>query len=216
MRTKLIVMARHQLLREGLAALLGSRSDIELLAEAADGQEGVRMTARLMPQVVLMEMQMPGLHGVDAAQRILATSSDSQIICLAAEEPSWMLRRALEAGVRGILGKNCGLEELLRAITAVTNRQLYLSPLLADAAIAACIDRPGRAAATGVFVLLTSKEREIVQLLAEGLSTKEAALHLGLSYKTVAAHREHASAKLGARGIADITRYAIREGLVVP
>ncbi|MCF8204436.1 MAG: response regulator transcription factor [Methylotenera sp.] len=216
MRSRVMVMARHQLLRAGLASLLQSRQDVELVAQAGDGQEGVRLAARLQPDVVLMDMQLPGLNSVDATQRILGTQANCRVICLAAEEPPQMLRAALQAGARGMISKDCSAEELMRAIEAVLQRQLYISPALADAAVIACFEAASAPSARDAFVRLTPKEREVVQLLAEGLATKQVASRLGLSYKTVATHREHVVAKLGLRGVADITRYAIREGLVRP
>lgn len=213
MRTRLMVMARHQLLREGLVSLLESRPDTELVAQAGDGQEGVRLASRLAPEVVVMDMQLPGLNSVDATQRILDATPGCRVLCLVADEPPQMMRAVLEAGARGIVAKDCSTDELLAAIGAVIRRQLYISPSLADAAVMACYEAASQAGG-GVFSRLTPKEREVVQLLAEGLSTKQAAAQLGLSYKTVASHREHAVAKLGVRGVADLTRYAIREGLV--
>lgn len=216
MRSRLMVMARHQLLRAGLMSLLQPRPDLELVAQAGDGQEGVRLASRLQPEVALMDMQLPGLNSVDATQRILNANPACRVICLAAEEPPQMLRAALQAGARGMLSKDCSTEELLRAIEAVLQRQLYISPSLADAAVIACFEAASAQGGRSAFARLTPKEREVVQLLAEGLATKEVAGRLGLSYKTVATHREHAVAKLGLRGVADITRYAIREGLVRP
>lgn len=217
MRSRLMVMARHQLLRAGLVSLLQPRNDIELVAQAGDGQEGVRLASRLQPEVALMDMQLPGLNSVDTTQRILNANPSCRVICLAAEEPPQMMSAALQAGARGMVSKDASTEELLRAIEAVLKRQLYISPSLADAAVIACFEAASSAGrAGGAFVRLTPKEREVVQLLAEGLATKEVASRLGLSYKTVATHREHAVGKLGLRGLADITRYAIREGLVRP
>ncbi|MBB3280391.1 response regulator transcription factor [Mitsuaria sp. BK037] len=213
MRTRLMVIARHQLLREALASLIQEQGGQELVAQAGDGQEAVRLAVRLRPEVVLMDMELPGLNCVDTTQRIVAASPSTRVLCLADEEPPHRMRAALDAGASGILAKDSGVDELVRAIGALGRRQFYLSPSLTEAAVIACAHP---AAAPSAFVRLTPKEREIVQLLAEGLSTKHIAAQLGVSQKTVASHREHAVNKLGLRGLADITRYAIREGLARP
>lgn len=206
-----MVIARHQLLREGLVSLLSGRPDQEMVAQAGDGQDAVRLASDLRPEVVLIDMELSGLNCVDATQRILYASPSSRVLCLAAEEPPHRMRAALDAGARGILAKDSSAEELMRAIGALSRRQYYFSPSLTEAAMLAC--REPEALQVSAFVRLTPKEREIVQLLAEGLTTKQIAAQLDVSHKTVASHREHAVAKLGLRGVADLTRYAIREGL---
>lgn len=210
MRTRVMVMERQQLVREGLVSLLSGWDDLELTAQTGDGVEGVRLAARLRPDVVLVDLQMPGLNAADATRRIVAASPASRVLCLAADEPPHLMKAALDAGARGILAKDSSADDLARAIRSTTMKQFYLSPSVAEVALHACSVEPIR---EGAFKRLTPKEREVVQLLAEGLSTKQIAARLCISYKTVAAHREHAVAKLGARGVADLTRYAIREGL---
>ncbi|OWQ83822.1 hypothetical protein CDN99_25490 [Roseateles aquatilis] len=214
MRTRVMVIARHQLLREGLVSLLRGHADLELVAQSGDGQEGARLASELRPEVVLMDMELPGLNCVDATHRLLGGSPSSRVLCLAGGEPPHRMRAALDAGARGILAKDSSADELQRAIAALTRRQFYFSPALTEAAMLAC--REPVAAQVSAFVRLTPKEREIVQLLAEGFTTKQIAAQLDVSHKTVASHREHAVAKLGLRGVADLTRYAIREGLAQP
>ncbi len=211
MRTRVMVLVRHQLMREGLAALLRDQPDQMLVGQSGNGLDGTRLAAELRPDVVLMDMDLPGLNGVDATRRIVGASPSSRVLCLVSEQSPQTLRAALDAGVRGILAKDSSGEELIRAIAALAQRQYYFSASLTETAIQACRDTASQAS---VFARLTPKEREIVQLLAEGHSPKQIAVRLDVSYKTVASHREHAAAKLGLRGMADLTRYAIREGLV--
>lgn len=213
MRRRVMVMAQHQLMREALVALLHGRDSNETIADAGDGRLGAQQAIDLRPDVVVMDLQLAGLNSIDVIQRITVGSPGSRVLCLAADDTHWMMRSALDAGARGILAKDATTEELIRAIAAVSARQLYLSPSLTEAAMNACLQPTGRA---GAFFRLTAKEREVVQLLAEGLTTKEAAAKLQVSVKTVASHREHATSKLGIRGVAGLTRYAIREGLTVP
>lgn len=213
MHTRVMVMARHQLVREGLGALLSRQGDFALIGSFGDGREGAAQAVERRPELVMMELQLEGLHGVDVIRRIASGSPHTRVLCLAADEPHDMMRIALEAGARGFLAKDASPEEMLRALAAVRHRQLYLSPSLAEAAVIATTPDTHRSYA---FCKLTPKEREVVQLLAEGLSTKEAAARLNLSVKTVATHREHATGKLGIRGVAALTRFAIREGLAHP
>jgi two-component system secretion response regulator SsrB len=213
MRTRVMVMERQQLVREGLAAMLARGPDLELIGLTGDGGEGVRLASRLRPDVVVMDLQIPGLNAPDAIRRIVATSPPTHVLCLAAGSSPQLMKAALDGGARGIIAMDASAEELLRAVLSLTQRQLYLSPSVAEQAMAACSLSPQQ---NDAFRRLTPKEREVVQLLAEGHSTKQVASRLSVSFKTVATHREHAMSKLGLRGVADLTRYAIREGLTFP
>jgi len=213
MLTRVMVIEPRQLVREGLAALLAQGEGLALVGQAGDGSEGVEMAGRLLPDVVVMGLQLASLNAPDVARRIAAASARTKVLCLAADPAPQLLRAALDAGVRGILGKDAGVEELMRAIRSLDQRRLVLAPSVARHAMDACFSQPSP---DGAFARLTPKERQVVQLLAEGLTTKQVAGRLSVSFKTVATHREHAMGKLGLRGVADLTRYAIREGLATP
>ena len=213
MRTKVLLAERQQLVREGLASLLARDPNTEVVAQAGDGAGAVQAAEQLRPHVAVIDLQLPGLNGVDATRRIRSGRPDVKVLGLAERELPWVMKAALDAGAAGLLLKDSSFDELARAIGSMMQGKLYLSPALAAAALDGC-----RAASQpdGAFSVLTPKEREVVQLLAEGNSTKQAAARLEISFKTVATHRERVMAKLRIRGIADLTRYAIREGLARP
>jgi DNA-binding NarL/FixJ family response regulator len=210
MHTRVLLAERQQLMREGLASLLARETSLDVVAQTGDGSSAVEATEALRPHVVVIDLQIPGLNGVDATRRIHARQPEVKILCMLERELPWMMKAALDAGAAGLLLKDSSFEELTRAISSVLRDKLYLSPALTAAAVQGC-----RATAQSdcAFSVLTPKEREIVQLLAEGHSTKQAAARLEISFKTVATHRERVMAKLHIRSIADLTRYAIREGL---
>ncbi len=210
MRTRVLLAERQQLMREGLASLLGRDPGLEVVAQTGDGTGAVQAARQLRPDVAVIDLQVPGMNGVDATRRIRADRPEIKVLCLVEQELPWMMKAALDAGAFGLLLKDSSFEELARAIHTVMQHKLYLSPALAAAAVDSCRSAPQ---SDGAFSLLTPKEREVVQLLAEGNSTKQAAARLDISFKTVATHRERVMAKLRIRSIADLTRYAIREGL---
>ena len=205
----------HQLFLDGLRALLAKQPGIEVVAEASDGREALSAARRLRPDVVIMDLSMPGLNGIEATRRISKRVPSARIICLSMHTEARFVEAALEAGAAGYLPKDCASEEMTAAIRAVSKGQTYLSPGVADVVVNVLRNRdvPARESA---FDLLTDREREVLQLLAEGQSTKQLAAHLALSVKTVGTHREHIMQKLGIRSIAGLTKYAIREGLTSP
>lgn len=213
MRTKVLLAERQQLVREGLASLLARDPEVEVVAQAATGSAAVEAAERWRPHVAVIDLQIPGLNGVDATRRIRLGQPEVRVLGLSERDLPGVMKAALDAGAAGLLLKDCGFDELVRAIAVVLLGKLYLSPGLTAAALEGCRAAPQP---DGAFSVLTPKEREIVQLLAEGHSTKQAAARLDISFKTVATHRERVMAKLRIRSIADLTRYAIREGLARP
>lgn len=209
---RVLVTDRQELMREGIACRLRGEPGIEVVGVTGDGRESVRLVDRMRPTVLILDMLMPGLNGIDAAIQVARSSPETGVLCLSTSAASpALIRSALEAGVRGLIDKDSSFDELLIAIRALSDRRSYLSPALAGEALAAS----GIAGEVNAFALLTAKEREVVQLLSEGLSTKQVAARLGVSFKTVATHREHAMAKLGLKSVAELTRYAIRAGLTM-
>lgn len=213
MRMKVLLAERQQLVREGLASLLARDPEVEVVAQAGDGGAAVEAAERWRPHVAVIDLQIPGLNGVDVTRRIRASRPEVRVLGLSERDLPGVMKAALDAGAAGLLLKDCSFEELVRAVTVARQGKLYLSPGLAAAALEGCRAAPQP---DGAFSVLTPKEREIVQLLAEGHSTKQAAARLDISFKTVATHRERVMAKLRIRSIADLTRYAIREGLARP
>lgn len=201
----------HRIVREGLKALLDA-ADIETVAEAADGWETIEQTRRLVPDVVVMDVSMPGLNGVDATRRIMNLGVASRVLALSAHSSKQYIRDMLQAGASGYLLKECAGEELLIAVRAIVAGQLYVSPLITGTVVADYLKQLESTKATGVTAL-TGREREVLQMIAEGTSTAAIADRLSLSVKTVETHRQRIMAKLDIRTIAGLTKYSIRAGI---
>jgi DNA-binding NarL/FixJ family response regulator len=202
----------HTLLREGLRTLLDKQAGIEVVGESGDGHTALRLARELSPDVVMMDVSMPDLNGIEATQRILAESPDTKVIGLSMHAERRLIARMLQAGASGYLLKNCGIAEIVRAVRDVVDGQTVLSPQITGTVVEGFLEHVDRAGSSGVDAL-TSREREVLQLLAEGKSVKEVADHLHLSTKTVHSHRYHIMEKLNLHTTADLTRHAIREGL---
>jgi DNA-binding NarL/FixJ family response regulator len=212
MSIRLLLAEDHRIVREGLAALLLREPDMDLVGEAADGTELLKLARELRPDLVITDLSMPGLNGMEAMRRILAEVANVKILCLSVHDEKQLVAAVIDAGAAGYLLKDCAFAELVRAVRAAVAGQVYLSPAIAGIVVEGY--RAKRAdAVESAFSQLTAKEREIVQLLAEGHSTKEIAARLSVSSKTVGTHREHIMGKLQLHSIAQLTRYAIREGL---
>ena len=199
----------HAIVRQGLAALLASQRGIEVVGEAADGREAVAAAARLRPHVVVMDLGMPGLNGVDATRQIRRESPETAVLVLSMHASEEHVRPAIRAGATGYLLKGSGLSDLVAAIRAVAAGEGFLSPAVAKILVR---DAQGDASSGP----LTAREREILQLVGEGHSSPDIARVLHLSVKTVEGHRGRIMAKLGIHDIAGLVRYAIRVGLVSP
>ncbi|WP_440215854.1 LuxR C-terminal-related transcriptional regulator [Chromobacterium piscinae] len=213
LKTRIIIAVRQKLVSEGLTSLLAQQTDFEVVDQVTSGTLAVESMKTINTNIILIDTNIPGLNYIDVTSRILKTHPHIKILCLAEHGRPQTIHAALENGAHGFLLTDCSSDELIRAIKFITNGQLYLSPSVTADAMNSYRNKISSETA---FTLLTSREREIVQMLAEGHSTKRVASRLGISFKTVATHRQHALAKLGVHGIADLTRYAIREGLVTP
>ncbi|MFM9972351.1 MAG: response regulator [Burkholderiales bacterium] len=212
MGTRIVLADDHRLIREGISSLLRQENDIEIVGEAADGAEVVRLARKLRPELVITDISMPGLNGIEAIKQMVSDAPMIKILCLSVHDEKSMIAAVMDSGAAGYLLKDCAYEELIRAVRTVLSRQVYISPGIAGILIQEYRDRKG-AERRSVFTELTGREREVVQLIAEGQSTKEIADRLHLSAKTIGTHREHILQKLSLKGTADLTRYAIREGL---
>ena len=208
MKIKVIIIDDHQMVREGLRSLLVGEKDMEVIAEAGDGWEGVRLAEKLAPDVVIMDIAMPELNGIEATRQILDRTTGVRVLVLSMHSDQRFVERTLKAGAAGYLLKDCAFEELVRAIRTVMAGQMYLSPGIASLVVREYIENGLDAPPA-----LSAREREVLQLITEGKSTKEVGLLLHISIKTVETHRQQIMKKLHLRTVAELTKYAIREGL---
>lgn len=212
MSIKILLADDHKIVRDGLRALIEKYPDMEVVAEAADGRTAVRLVKELCPKVVIMDISMPDLNGIEAARQILAEEPQVKILTLSMHSDSRYVKEVFKVGAAGYLLKECAFEELANAIYTVAADQIYLSPRITHVVINDYLSKLPIAKAS-VFSVLTAREREVLQLLAEGKTTKEIAFSLDLSVKTVEAHRQKIMEKSDIHSVAELTKYAIREGL---
>ncbi len=212
MSTRILLADDHKITRQGLRSLLEKQKDIEVVAEAENGREAVRLAAELAPDVIIMDVTMPDLNGVEATRQILSQSSDIKIIALSMHSDALFVTEMLKSGASGYLLKDCAFEELTRAIRTVIDDKTYLSPAISGVVVEDYLHRLSKTDFSSSEVL-TDREREVLQLMAEGSSTKQIALKLHISAKTVETHRRQIMAKLDIHTVAELTKYAIRKGL---
>ena len=210
---RVLLVDDHTIVREGLRTLLLMEKDIEVVAEAEDGNAAVRMAQKTKPDVVVMDVGMPNLNGVDATYGILKAVPNTPVIALSVHSDRRFVKGMLTAGARAYLLKNCAGEELIAAIRAVVAGQVYVSPQVSGVVVNEFV-RQLQGERSRSLLALTEREREVLRFLALGNSNKEVASELGVSSKTVETHRQHIMEKLECHSIADLTRFAIREGLV--
>ncbi len=211
---RVILAEDHTIVREGLRALLDVRDDIEVVAEVGDGRAAVDAVAEHRPDVIVMDLGMPELNGVDATRQIRKDYPQTQVLILSMHSGEEYVRPAIRAGASGYLLKGSGLSDLVAAVQAVARGDAFFSPAIAKIVLFESRrgERSGRDLAPGDA--LTNREREILQLVAEGKSSPEIAKQLQLSVKTVEGHRGRIMAKLDVHHVAGLVRHAIRIGLV--
>ena len=212
MNIRFILADDHIIFRQGLRMLIERQPDMKVVAEANNGREALDLANRLKPDVILMDVSMPDMNGIEAARRIVADVPSVKIIGLSMHSNRKFVLEMLKAGALGYLLKDCELEELLAAIRAVLEDRIYVSEGVGDLIIRDYMNMVG-GRESSAFSVLSERESEVLQLLAEGKSTKEIAFALRVSVKTVEAFRHKISKKLGISSIAELTKYAIREGL---
>lgn len=212
MPIKIILADDHNLIREGLRTLISDEPNMSVIAEADDGRTAVQLADKMSPDVVIMDISMPGLNGIEATRQILSKSPAPKVIALSMHTERRMILEMLNAGASGYLLKDCAFGEVIRAIETVISNCTYLSPKITDIIVKDYIHRiPTNDLSS--LTLLSPREREVLQLLAEGRKTRDIASLLHVSAKTVDTYRTQIMEKLGIYSIAELTKYAIREGL---
>lgn len=212
MPTKVILVDDHKIVRDGLRSLLEKQSDMEVIAEAENGRQAVQLAKKLAPQVVIMDVALPDLNGIEAAAQIKAEVPAVKILFLSMHSDRRFVTRALQAGASGYLIKDCAWDELVGAIRSVMAHRTYLSPAVTGVIVEEYLQQT-TAKQLPEHSLLTAREREVLQLIAEGKTTKEIAAHLHVSVKTVETYRRLIMEKLNIHSVAELTKYAVREGL---
>jgi len=211
-KIRILIVDDHAILREGVRALLQTNEDLEVVGEASDGQEAIAAVERLDPDVVLMDIAMPGLGGIEASLELKKLGKRARILILSQYEDREYVRRLLKAGVSGYVLKKSAGAELAGAIRAVHKGGLVLDPEVARTAMAeADPASPGHA---DPYESLTDREKQVLKLVAEGKSNKEVAEVLGISVKTAMTHREHVMEKLAVHNRTELVRFAIKRGVI--
>jgi len=212
MKTKIILADDHKIIREGLRSLLEKQLDMEVIAEAHDGLTTVHLVQKLLPDIVIMDIGMPDMNGIEATRQIMTETKGVKVIALSMHSDRRFVLQMLKVGASGYLLKDSAFEELISAIHTVMANQPYLSPKITDVVVKEYLHGFPKKEST-VFTILTAREREVLQLLAEGKTTKQIASALYISVKTIETHRQQIMEKLNMHSIAELTKYAIREGL---
>ncbi len=212
MKIKVLLVDDHKIVRHGLRALLEKEEDMEVVNEAGSGRDAVQLAGEYMPDVVVMDIAMPDMNGMDAARRICMDNPECRILVLSMLGDKRFIVEMFSAGAKGYLLKDCAADELVRAIRSVHQGGMYLSPQIAGIVINDFVKLIPEAYPE-TSPVLTSREREVLQLIAEGKKAKEIAFILNLSSKTVDTFRQSIMKKLGLNTVAELTKHAIREGL---
>ena len=215
MSFKILLVDDHEIMREGLAALLRKHPEYEIVGQAANGRIAMEMVDKLFPGLVIMDIEMPNLNGIEATRRMIAKHPELKVMALSTHSRRSMIVRMLQAGAAGYMLKESAFPELTEGLKAMREGRTYLCSKVATVVFSDYVKMLTNPDWSGGDEL-TSRESEVLQLVAEGHTTKEIAKSLNLSVKTIDSHREHIMDKLGIHNIAGLTKYAVREGLTSP
>jgi len=211
---RILLADDHGIVRQGTRSLLEKEADLQVIGEAEDGRSAVELAAAMKPDIVVMDIAMPQLNGLDAAAQIVRRFPDMGVIILSMHEEENYLVRALSAGVRGYLLKDTAQIDLVRAVRSIAQKKAFFSPAIAQMMVEDFTRQMQRKGIADSYELLTEREREILQLLAEGKSNKEAATILNVSPYTIETHRNNMMQKLNLHNTAEIVLYAVRKKLI--
>ena len=212
MSIRIVLAEDHKITREGLVNMLKNQGNMQVIGEAQNGREAVQLALDLSPDLVIMDVTMPNLNGIDATRVIISNSKAVKVIALSMYSDKQFVQGMMQAGASGYLLKDCAFDELVNAIRVVYAGETYLSPGIAGIVVQDYVKKLSNSSSSAA-TLLTKREREVLQLISEGKSTKLIATQLDVSIKTVETHRRQMMEKLGIRTVAGLTKYAIREGL---
>ena len=202
----------HQMMRDGLRAVLEREADIHVVGEASDGRAALELCATLRPDVVVMDIGMPGLTGIEATRLMAQRHAGARVVGLSMNNDRRYVHAMFEAGAWGFLVKSCASDELIRALRAVASGEKYVSPAVASSVLESFL-HGSRPPAEDPRDALSPRECEVLQLIAEGLTSKEVAVRLDVAASTVETHRKQIMAKLGLHSVAELTKFAVRSGL---
>lgn len=208
-KTRILLADDHTVVRNGFRMILGSQSDLEVVGEASNGREAVELALSAQPDVIVMDVTMPELNGIEATRRICEAAPRTRILALSMHKDAVYVREILRAGAKGYLLKDSGENDFLNAVRAIAGGDGFLSPGIADAVL-----NDYRKHVSNPMDLLTSREREVLQWIAEGKTNKEIAVGLNLSVYTVEAHRGRIMEKLNLHSAGELVRFALRNGLI--
>jgi two-component system, NarL family, response regulator NreC len=208
-RIRVLLADDHAVVRQGFKMILSAQPDLEIVGEAGNGREAVELAEQLRPDIVVMDVAMPELNGIEATRRLAASVPHARVVALSMHKDSVYVREILRAGARGYLLKDSVAADLVSAIRAVASGEGYISPAVSNAVL-----DDYRRHVTNPIDLLSSREREVLQMLAEGKTNKEIAVVLNLSVYTVDAHRGRIMEKLNVHSINELVRFAVRNGLI--
>lgn len=213
MSVRVLLVDDHQLMREGLRRILEATGEIEVIGEASDGRAALEAAARLLPDVVVMDVAMADMNGIEATSRLRREHPRMKVVALSTHSDKRYVRNMLKAGAAAYVLKESASDDLLRAVHAAGRGEHYLSPRITGCVLQTLSGPRSELAEDSPYQLLGAREREVLKLLAEGLTSKEIAQRLGVALKTVETHRRNIAQKVGERSIAGLTKYAVREGL---
>ncbi len=210
---KVVLADDHMIVRDGLRSLLERQPDMEVVAEADNGRTALKHVKELSPDVVIMDIGMRELNGIDATRQIVEMSPGVKVLALSMYSDKRFIKGMLKAGASGYMLKDSAFKELIDAVRVIVGNKIYISPSVASIVTEDYLKHSSERDSS-IRSLLTSRELEVLQLLGEGNSAKQIALNLSLSIKTIESHRNRVMKKIGVNNIADLTRYAIREGII--
>jgi two-component system response regulator NreC len=211
---RLLLVDDHEIVRAGIRALLESREDMEVVGEAASGDEALDMAVQLRPDVVLMDISMPGMSGDDATRQILESVSEANVVALSVHEEDAYFFQMFQAGACGYVPKRAAPRLLISAIRAAAEGEVFLHPSVASSLLETCLAQKRRGAGRSAYDGLTTRQRQVLTLVAEGFSNREISERLGITVHTVQRHRANIRRQLDLDGGVDLVKYALRKGLI--